>query len=153
MLRSAVAAGSDVGKEAQGYMDRGELVPDAVVIGVAEERLSQDDAANGFILDGFPRTAAQAEALDAMLTKMGTALERCVALVADENPLVDRLLERARIEGRSDDNEETIRTRMKVYLGQTAPLIQYYRERQILSEIDGLGSIEQVAKRIEEALG
>jgi adenylate kinase len=153
MLRSAVAAGSEVGKEAKGFMDRGQLVPDDVVIGVAEERLSKGDAADGFILDGFPRTAAQAEALDAMLTGMGTALERCVALVADEDPLVARLLERARIEGRSDDNEETIRTRMKIYQEQTAPLIQYYQERQILSTVDGLGSIEQIAKRIEEALG
>ncbi len=153
MLRSAVAAGSEVGQQAQSFMDQGQLVPDSVVIGVAEERLSQSDAADGFILDGFPRTAAQAGALDAMLERMGTALERCVALVAEEDPLVARLLERARIEGRSDDNEETIRTRMKVYQEQTAPLIDYYRERRILSEVDGLGTIEQVAKRIGEALG
>ena len=152
MLRSAVAAGSDVGQEAKGYMDRGELVPDSVVIGVAGERLAKSDAAGGFILDGFPRTAAQAEALDAMLSEMGTGLERCIALVADEDPLVARLLERARIEGRSDDNEETIRVRMKIYLEQTAPLIKYYREREILAEVNGLGTIEAVAERIEGAL-
>ena len=153
MLRSAVAAGVEVGRQAQGFMDRGELVPDSIVIGVAEQRLSQDDATAGFVLDGFPRTSAQAAALDDLLTKMGTELERCVALVVDEDELVERLLERARIEGRSDDTEEIIRTRMKVYHEQTAPLVSYYRERGILAEVDGLGSVEEVAKRIEEALG
>ncbi len=152
MLRGAVTAGTDVGRQAQGYMDRGELVPDAVVIGVAEERLSQGDAESGFVLDGFPRTAAQAKALDALLERMGTNLERCVALVADENSLVARLLGRAQIEGRSDDGEETIRTRMSVYRAQTAPLVDYYRKRGILAEVDGLGSIQEVAKRIDEAL-
>ena len=151
MLRGAVAAGTDVGELAQGFMDRGELVPDAVVIGVAEERLSQADAESGFVLDGFPRTAAQAEALDALLERMGTNLECCVALVVDEDALVARLLGRA-IEGRSDDSEETIRTRMSVYRAQTAPLVDYYRKREILAEVDGLGSVEEVAKRIEEAL-
>ncbi len=140
------------GEQAQGYMDRGELVPDAVVIGVAEERLSQADAESGFVLDGFPRTVAQAEALDALLGRMGTELERCVAFVADEDELVARLLKRREIEGRSDDNEESIRTRMAAYRDQTAPLIDYYRTRGILAEVDGLGTIEEVAKRIEEAL-
>ena len=121
MLRGAVAAGTSVGRKAQAYMDRGELVPDAVVIGVAEERLSQRDAKSGFVLDGFPRTAAQAEALDALLERIGTSLDRCVALVVDEDALVTRLLGRAQIEGRTDDSEETIRTRMSVYRGQTAP--------------------------------
>jgi adenylate kinase len=152
MLRGAVAAGTDVGEQAQGFMDRGQLVPDAVVIGVAEERLSQADAESGFVLDGFPRTAAQAEALDVLLERMGTKLECCVALVVDEDSLVARLLGRAKIEGRSDDSEETIRTRMSVYRAQTAPLVDYYREQGILAEVDGFGSIEEVAKRIEEAL-
>lgn len=152
MLRGAVAAGTSVGRQAQDYMDRGELVPDEVVIGVAEERLSQADAESGFVLDGFPRTTAQAEALDVLLERMGTNLERCVAFVMDEDSLVTRLLERAQIEGRSDDSEETIRTRMGVYRAQTAPLVDYYRKRGILVETDGLGSIEEVAKRIEGAL-
>jgi adenylate kinase len=152
MLRGAVAAGTEIGRQAQGYMDRGELVPDAVVIGVAEERLSQNDAESGFVLDGFPRTAAQAEALDTLLEGMGTKLERCVAIDVDEDSLVTRLLGRAQIEGRSDDSEETIRTRMSVYRAQTAPLVDYYRKRGILAEVDGLGSVEEVAKRIEEAL-
>ncbi len=152
MLRSAVAAGVEVGRQARAFMDRGELVPDSIVIGVAEQRLSQGDAAGGFVLDGFPRTSAQAAALDDLLTRMGTELERCVALVVDEDELVERLLERARIEGRSDDNEETIRTRMKVYHEQTAPLVSYYGRRGILAEIDGSGTIEEIEKRIEEVL-
>ncbi len=152
MLRGAVTAGTAVGRQAQGYMDRGELVPDALVIGVAEERLAQEDAAKGFVLDGFPRTVAQAEALDALLKRMGVKLERCVALVADEDELVARLLKRREIEGRSDDNEATIRTRMGAYRAQTAPLVDYYREHGILAEVDGVGTIAEVAKRIEGAL-
>lgn len=152
MLRAAVKAGTPVGREAKGYMDRGDLVPDAVVIGVAEERLRQPDALKGFILDGFPRTAAQAEALDRMLATLGVSLERCVALHVDENELVQRLLKRAEIEGRADDNEASIRTRMRVYREQTQPLIDYYRARGVLRELDGLGSVDAVAARIEGAL-
>jgi adenylate kinase len=153
MLRAAVAEGTPVGREAKAYMERGDLVPDSVVIGVAEERLSKDDAAGGFILDGFPRTTAQAEALDAVLDRIGSKLERCVALVVDEEAVVRRLLGRAEIEGRSDDNEETIRNRMEVYRESTEPLLAYYRERGLLAEVDGMGTIDEVAKRIEEALG
>jgi len=152
MLRAAVRAGSAVGREAQAYMERGDLVPDAVVIGVAEERLRQPDARNGFILDGFPRTAAQAEALDRMLEPLGVRLERCVALRVDEDTLVERLLQRAAIEGRADDNEETIRQRMRVYRESTQPLVDYYRRRGALAEVDGEGTIETVSKRIGEAL-
>jgi adenylate kinase len=152
MLRAAVKAGSPVGQRAKAFMDRGDLVPDEVVIGVAEERLRQPDAAKGFILDGFPRTAAQAEALDAMLGRLGVALERCVALRVDEDELVERLLRRAELEGRSDDNEETIRNRMRVYREKTQPLIDYYAGRGVLAEVDGEGTMDEVAARIEEAL-
>jgi adenylate kinase len=152
MLRAAVAAGSEVGKRAKVFMDAGELVPDEVVIGVAEQRLGQPDALQGFILDGFPRTAAQADALDKLLPRLGISLERCVSLRVDEDELVRRLLKRAQIEGRADDNEETIRTRMQVYKESTAPLIAYYRARGVLREIDGEGSVEAVAKRLEQAL-
>jgi adenylate kinase len=152
MLRAAVAAGTRVGLDAKGYMDRGELVPDAVVIGVARERLAQDDAKRGFILDGFPRTVAQAQALDGILSELGVKLERCVALTADVEELVKRLLRRAELEGRADDNEETIRTRMRVYEEQTAPLVAYYREHGILAEVDGTGEIEAIAARIREAI-
>lgn len=153
MLRSAVADGTDIGREAESYMDRGDLVPDSVVIGVAEERLSKDDAAEGFILDGFPRTVAQAQALDELLDRIGSKLERCVALVVDEEAVVKRLLKRAEIEGRSDDNESTIRNRMSVYRESTKPLIAYYGERGLLAEVDGMGSIDEIADRIREALG
>lgn len=153
MLRGAVAAGTEVGREAQAYMERGELVPDDVVIGVARERLQQDDARQGFILDGFPRTVAQAQALDDMLADLGVRLERCVALTAREDELVERLLLRAEKEGRADDNEDTIRRRMKVYADQTAPLVAYYREQGILLEVDGMGSVEDVADRIRGAVG
>lgn len=152
MLRAAVAAGSEVGRQAKSYMDAGKLVPDAVVIGVAEERLSRPDAKQGFILDGFPRTAAQAEALDAMLPKLGCRLERCIALAVDEEQLVKRLLRRAELEGRSDDNEASIRTRMREYRDKTEPLTAYYRSRGVLREVDGLGEIEEVARRIAQAL-
>jgi adenylate kinase len=152
MLRAAVAGGTEIGKLAKATMDAGKLVPDEVVIGVAEERLARDDAKRGFILDGFPRTASQAQALDRMLGKLGCRLERCVALIVNEEELVKRLLRRAQLEGRTDDNEETIRTRMRVYRESTAPLIAYYRERGGLREVDGEGSVDEVAKRIEQAL-
>ena len=152
MLRAAVAAQSEVGRLAKGYMDRGELVPDEVVIGVARERLSQPDAQKGFILDGFPRTRAQAEALDGLLGELDTPLERCVSLVVDEDEVVERLLKRAEIEGRADDNEETIRNRMRVYREQTEPLVAYYGERSLVRDVAGEGSIEDIAGRVEEAL-
>ena len=152
MLRAAVRAGSEVGRRAKAYMDAGKLVPDEVVIDVAEQRLAQPDAKKGFILDGFPRTAAQADALDKILPKLGAAPLRCVSLRVDEDELVKRLLKRAQIEGRADDNEQTIRTRMSVYKESTAPLIAYYRARGVLREIDGEGSVEQVAQRLDQAL-
>jgi adenylate kinase len=152
MLRAAVAAGSTVGKRAKAFMDAGKLVPDEVVIGVAEQRLAEADATRGFILDGFPRTAAQADALDQMLPRLGFTLERCISLGVDEDELVKRLLRRAEIEGRADDNEQTIRTRMQVYKESTAPLIAYYRARGVLREVNGEGSVGEVSKRIEQAL-
>jgi adenylate kinase len=153
MLRTAVAEGTPVGGEAKAYMEQGNLVPDSVVIGVAEERLSKADAAGGFILDGFPRTVAQAEALDDLLDRIGSKLECCIAIVVDEEAVVKRLLGRAEIEGRSDDNEETIRNRMEVYRESTEPLVAYYRERGLLAEVDGMGAVDEVATRIEGALG
>jgi adenylate kinase len=152
MLRDAVAADTELGRQARSFMDRGALVPDELVIDVARERLARDDARRGFILDGFPRTAAQARALDEMLPELGVELERCVAIQVGEEALVQRLLKRAEIEGRSDDTADTIRKRMSVYREQTEPLIAYYRERGLLEEVDGSGDIETVAKRIQEAL-
>jgi adenylate kinase len=152
MLRAAVAADSELGRRAKPYLDAGKLAPDEIVIGAAEERLGRADAKRGFILDGFPRTAGQAEALDGILRRQGCSLERCVALTVDEGELVKRLLRRAELEGRSDDNEAAIRTRMREYRDKTQPLIHYYRSRGVLREVDGLGSVEEVARRILQAL-
>jgi adenylate kinase len=152
MLRAAVKAGTPIGKQAKAVMDAGELVSDEIVIGIAEERLSQPDAKKGFLLDGFPRTQAQAEALERLLAKLGTPLDLCLVLTVDNEAVVHRLLKRARIEGRADDNEATIRERMKVYDRQTAPLISFYRGRGRLIEVSGMGTIEEVGKRIREAL-
>jgi adenylate kinase len=152
MLRQAVGDKTEVGLRAKAVMDSGKLVGDDIVIAIAEERLSQQDAQNGFVLDGFPRTRAQAEALDATLEKLGTSLECCLAVTVDTEAVVERLLKRAEIEGRADDNEETIRERMRVYDEQTAPLLDYYVNQNILSPVDGMGSVEAVSDRIEGAL-
>ncbi len=152
MLRAAVKAGTPVGLQAKAVMESGELVSDDIVIGIAEERLSEADASDGFLLDGFPRTRAQAEALEALLGKLGVSLDCCLALTVDNEAVVQRLLRRAEIEGRADDNEETIRERMRVYDAETAPLLDYYRARGQLVEVSGMGTIEEVGKRIREAL-
>ena len=152
MLRATVAASTSVGAEAKGHMDAGELVPDSVVIGVAEERLGMDDARNGFILDGFPRTVIQAESLDGILDRLGVKLERCVSLQVQEDDLVVRLKKRADLESRSDDNEDTVRTRMREYRDKTAPLIEYYRQKGVLVEVSGIGEVDEVAQRIREAV-
>ena len=152
MLRAAVKAGTPVGLKAKAVMDAGELVSDEIVIGIAEERLSQEDAKNGFLLDGFPRTLAQAEALEALLDRLGAKLDCCLALTVDNEAVVTRLLKRAEIEGRADDNEETIRERMRVYDRETAPLLEFYRERNLLIEVSGMGTIEEVGERVLQAL-
>jgi len=152
MLRAAVDAKTEIGLKAKALMDAGSLVGDDVVIGIAKERLSASDAEKGFVLDGFPRTTAQAEALDRILAELGTPLECCVVLGVDEEELVERLLRRASREGRSDDNEETIRKRMGVYREQTQPLVAYYRQRGVLVEVGGVGGIDEVAQGIQEAL-
>jgi len=152
MLRAAVAAGSALGERARELIESGELVSDEIVIGIAQARLSEPDARLGFVLDGFPRTPAQAEALDGYLAGAGTPLERCLVLEAPEAELVERLLKRAQIEGRADDNEATIRRRMQVYRDQTAPLLAHYRGGSIVAEIDADSTIDEVEKRIDEAL-
>ena len=152
MLRAAVAAETPVGLQAKAVMESGELVSDEIVIGIAEERLSEDDAKKGFLLDGFPRTIAQAEALEGLLGKLGVELDCCLALTVDNDAIVERLLKRAEIEGRADDNEETIRERMREYDAKTAPLLDFYRSRGRLVEVDGMGTIEEVGERIKQAL-
>lgn len=149
MLRDHVSAGTDLGRRAQAIMDAGELVSDEIVIAMVGERLAEDDAGCGFLLDGFPRTAGQAEALDALLGG-SRALEAVITLEVPEDEVVGRLLERARIEGRSDDTVETIRNRMTVYRAQTEPLVAHYRP--IVLPIDGVGDIDVVFGRIVLAL-
>ena len=150
ILRAAVKEGTELGKLAKSYMDRGELVPDEVIIGIIRERLSQPDVRErGFILDGFPRTLKQAEALDQLLSELNMPLDRVIYLNVDDEEIVKRLLAR----GRADDTEEVIRNRLKVYREQTAPLIDYYAEKCLLAEIYGVGEIDEITKKIEKALG
>ena len=150
ILRAAVKEGTELGKLAKSYMDRGELVPDEVIIGIIKERLSQPDVKEkGFILDGFPRTLKQAEALDQMLKELNMPLDKVIYLNVDDEEIVKRLLAR----GRADDTEEVIRNRLKVYREQTAPLIDYYQAKGLLVEIYGVGQIEEITRKIEEALG
>ena len=153
MLREAVASETPLGLSAKAQMDAGQLVSDEIVIGIARDRLLKDDAKRGFVLDGFPRTVVQAEALDELLEQGGVSLELCVSLTVDEEELVERLLKRAEIEGRSDDNEETIRTRMSEYRAKTEPLTRYYDKKGTLREVNGLGLVHEVADRVEKAIG
>jgi adenylate kinase len=148
MLRAAVAAETPVGIKAKAVMDAGHLVGDDIVIAIAQERLAEGDAQKGFILDGFPRTLAQAEALDELLPRIGSGIDCCLAITVETEAIVKRLLARAEIEGRADDNEETIRERMRVYDDQTAPLLDYYRGQSLLREVPGMGSVEEVSSAI-----
>jgi adenylate kinase len=151
MLRDAVAGGTELGKQADAIMKAGDLVPDDLVVAMVAERLAADDAACGFLLDGFPRNVAQAGALDAAMGE--GALELALLLDADEDELVDRLLKRAQMEGRADDNEETIRNRQAVYRRETAPLAAYYPEHGVeVVVVDGIGAIDEVFSRIVGAL-
>ncbi len=150
ILRNAVKEGTELGKLAKSYMDKGELVPDDVIIGIIRERLSQSDVKEkGFILDGFPRTLRQAEALEELLEEVSMPLDRVVYLNVDDEEIVKRLL----LRGRADDTEEVVRNRLKVYREQTAPLIDYYAQKCLLVEIYGVGEIEEITKKIEEAVG
>ncbi len=154
MLRAAVAAGTPVGKRAQEIMARGDLVPDDVMVEIIAGRLQQADVANGFILDGFPRTVAQAQALDALLEKLNLKLDAVVEMTVDEEELIARIVNRAKETGgaRADDNEETARRRFAVYVKQTAPVSGYYKGKGMLSRVDGMGSMDAVATAIEAAL-
>jgi adenylate kinase len=153
MLRAAIASGSDLGKRVEGIMQRGELVPDEVVVDLIEERLPETDAAGGAIFDGFPRTLAQAEALDAMLKGRGAAIDKVVRLKVDDSALVERVAGRFAESGRSDDNPESFKVRLATYNAQTAPLLPYYQGQGKLIEVDGMGSIDEVAAALDKALG
>ena len=151
MLRDHVNRGTELGKRAKVIMDSGELVPDEVIVGMVRAELEAAPALR-FLLDGFPRTPAQAAALDALLAELGTQVTAAIALEADDEELVQRLLKRAELEGRSDDNEATVRNRMEVYRRQTQPLLEYYEGRGVLKRVDGIGSVEEIQERIREVL-
>jgi adenylate kinase len=148
IFRANVAEGSELGQAAQEYMDRGDLVPDEVVIAMVMERLAERDCQAGFVLDGFPRTVNQAEALDRRLVEMGSPLQAVLCVQADENELLRRLAGRAAAQHRSDDAEQTIRHRLEVFSIKTRPLIDYYRHRRLLTMVDGVGRVEEVTTRI-----
>ena len=153
MLRAARASGSELGKRVAGIMDRGELVSDEIVIALIEATLPQAEAAGGAIFDGFPRTVAQAEALDALLAGRGAAIDLVIRLVVDDEALMARIARRFAEEGRSDDNPEAFAVRLGAYNRQTAPLLPYYRAQGKLVEIDGMAAIETVAAEIDRVLG
>jgi adenylate kinase len=143
-----VAGKTELGVEAQRYMDAGEYVPDEVTNAMVRDRLAEDDCKGGFLLDGYPRTLAQVEELDSMLEAQDCSLDAAVALTADLDELVARLLQRAKVEGRADDTEEVIRRRQEVYEEQTAPLIAVYRKRGVLVDVNGMGEVDEVTERI-----
>ncbi len=180
MLRAAVASGSELGQKAKGLMERGELVPDDLIVGLIEDRIAQPDCANGFILDGFPRTEAQAKALDKMLDKTGKKLDRVVEMEVDEKALTERIVgrfscakcgagyhdkfKRPKVDGvcdvcgstefsrRKDDNAETMKTRMAAYRAQTEPLLPYYSARGVLRKVDGMAQMDEVYRQIAGVL-
>ena len=152
IFRKNVSEETDLGREAKRYMDAGDYVPDEITNAMVRDRVAEDDAVDGFLLDGYPRTLSQVEELDSMLEAVGSSLDAVVVLTVDADEIVQRLLQRAEVEGRADDTEDVIRRRQEVYLEQTEPLIGVYRERRIVCEIDGMGEVDDVTKRIFDAL-
>lgn len=152
IFRANKAQGTELGKLAAQYMDRGEYVPDEVVDAMVEARLGEADAAEGFLLDGYPRTPHQVEALDAMLARADHELDKVLLITAPQDEIVSRLLGRAQVEGRADDTEDVIRHRLEVYRRETAQLEQIYRERGLLAEVDGVGDVDAVAARLSASL-
>ncbi|MAY66240.1 MAG: adenylate kinase [Rhodospirillaceae bacterium] len=181
MLRAAVASGSDLGKQAKALMDRGDLVPDELIIDMISARIEQDDCAKGFILDGFPRTVPQAEALAAMLADKGLSLDHAIELAVDDDAMVKRItgrytcakcgkgyhdeFEKPAKEGvcdkcgsteftrRADDKEDTVRNRLDAYHAQTAPILAYYKDEGVLSDVDGMADIDAVTAQLKGVIG
>jgi len=181
MLRAEVSSGSDIGREADAIMKAGNLVPDALIVGMIGERISKDDCRNGFILDGFPRTVPQAEALDAMLTERSLRIDRVISIDVDDEAMVERItgrftcakcgagyhdsFQKPKVDGvcdvcgstefthRADDNAETVRSRLHAYHEQTEPIIAYYAKTGVLKSIDGMASIDDVTEQMKRAVG
>ena len=152
IFRANVAEGTPLGVEAKRFMDAGEYVPDEVTNAMVRDRLAQDDARGGFLLDGYPRNAAQVDELDAILADLDVRLDAVVELTADRAELLERLRRRAEIEGREDDTEDVIARRLDIYDEQTAPLTEAYAERGLLARVDGIGEIDEVTRRILDAV-
>ncbi|WP_404403620.1 adenylate kinase [Pelagibacterium halotolerans] len=154
MLRAAIKAETPLGLEAKAIVDRGDLVSDTIVSGIISERMDEPDCANGFILDGFPRTIAQAESLDDMLDAKGLKLDAVVEIKADPEILIERIINRARETGgaRADDNEDVLRKRLVVYNEQTAPLVSFYAKQGLLRSVDGMKPIDEVTASIKAAI-
>jgi adenylate kinase len=152
LLRNAAKRGTELGLQAKAITDKGELVPDEIMSDMIEERLSRDDVANGFILDGYPRNVAQARSLDVMLERLGQPADEAIHIDINMEHVIKRIAKRAKEEGRSDDTEETVRNRMRVYAEQTAPVADYYAERGLLTRVLGEGSIEEILQRILSVL-
>ncbi|WP_193613519.1 adenylate kinase [Nocardioides lijunqiniae] len=152
IFRANVTQGTALGVKAKQYMDAGDYVPDEVTNLMVRDRIDQPDAESGFLLDGYPRTLAQVEELDGMISFTGHKLDAVLVLTVDQDEIVQRLLQRAELEGRADDTEDVIRKRQELYVEQTEPLIEVYRERGILIELDGMGEVDEVTQRIFDAL-
>ncbi|MBL8543004.1 MAG: adenylate kinase [Hyphomonadaceae bacterium] len=153
MLRAARKSGSELGQRVAAIMDSGSLVSDEIVIALIEEALAANKGAPGFIFDGFPRTVAQAEALDAMLAKHGQKIDRVIRLEVDSQQLMDRIAKRFAEEGRADDNPDAYKVRLDAYFTQTAPLLPYYEKQGKLQGVDGMADVDTVAHAIAKALG
>lgn len=153
IMRAEVASASSFGQEVKRYMDAGDLVPDKVVLGVIESRFKNKDCQDGFLLDGFPRTVAQAEGLNAIVSKLGQSLSSVVNIKVEDKYVVERILKRGLDSGRSDDTQEVIQRRLDVFKAQTAPLIAFYSKAELLLEVDGIGGVEEVFERILAVIG
>ena len=152
IFRANIKNETDLGKQVKDILSSGGYVTDQVTNAIVRDRLHEDDAAQGFLLDGYPRTLPQVDALDAMLAEDGHALDAVLELTVDEEAVVQRLIKRAEIEGRSDDTEQVIRERQALYRKETAPLAELYGQRGLLVQVDGMGEVDEVTTRIEEAL-
>lgn len=152
IFRENIKGQTELGKEAQKYVDAGNLVPDSVTNRMIEDRLTWDDAKDGFLLDGYPRNRTQVAAFDEITSRLGVELDVVLELTADREELISRLVRRAEIDGRADDTEDVVRHRLEVFEQETAPMIEEYRQRGVLKQVDGLGAVEEVEARIAEAL-